>query len=386
MDYKLFFDPVDEELYADIPSSSSFCKSIHINQGKMPSLKGMQIAIIGLTEARGNTHLAAADTAANEIRKKLYRLKKGSGTYKIVDMGNMRNGPDLEESYGRLREVCFHLIENNTLPVIIGGSHDMDLGLFRAYENMEKLITFLTVDAFLDIEDEGKSQASDRHIHKIILHEPNYLFNFSLLGFQSYLIPQNAVEVLEKLYFEAYRLGQIRDNMQEIEPVIRQADVMSFDFNALKNSDFPGATQPQPFGLTGEEACQICWYAGMNEKLSAVGFFEYDPANDDENFKSAAVAATMIWYFIEGYHHRKLEQDFKSNDYIKYTVPMKSEPASISFFKSKFSEKWWMEVPYPEKESTYQRNAVVPCSYKDYETALSGEIPDRWINMYARLL
>ncbi len=99
------------------------------------------------------------------------------------------------------------------------------------------------------------------------------------------------------------------------------------------------------FGLTGEEACQISWYAGLNEKLSSIGFYEYNPSFDDAQRKTAAVIATMIWYFVEGYYHRKNEQNFRSNDFLKYTVSMPVEPEVITFYKSKFSEKWWVEVP-----------------------------------------
>ena len=177
----------------------------------------------------------------------------------------------------------------------------------------------------------------------------------------------------------------MRTNMREIEPAIRNADMLSFDITAIRSADAPGNANAQPFGLTGEEACQICWYAGQNEKLSSIGIYEYNPRWDDEHNKTASVIATMIWYFIEGYYFRKNEQNFRSNDFLKYTVSMPVEPETLSFYKSKFSEKWWMEVPNPTSMEKYARNSIVPCSYSDYQTAVKGEIPERYINTLAKL-
>jgi formiminoglutamase len=386
MDLKIFFSALDEELFASIKSTTSFYKNIKANLDKMPDFKDADLAIIGVEEERGTLTNKGVSKGANEIRKKLYKLKKGYGKYKIVDLGNIRNGVDLDETVGRVQEVCQILIQNNVLPIIIGGSHDIDYGQYKAYEGMEKLISLLNVDAFLDMEEGVSEPECNRHIHKILLHEPNYLFNYSQLAYQSYLIDQNAINILEKLYFEAYRVGHLRSNITEMEPIIRNADMLTFDISSIKSSDAPGNSNAQPFGLTGEEACQICWYAGLNEKLSSIGFFEYNPDKDDEAKKTASVVATMIWYFIEGYYHRKKEQNFKTNDYIKFVVAMSGDPDALCFYKSKLSEKWWMEVPFPQGKEKYARNCIIPCSYSDYQMASHGELPERYITTHAKLI
>jgi formiminoglutamase len=189
---------------------------------------------------------------------------------------------------------------------------------------------------------------------------------------------------MEKLYFDHVRLGQLRDNFKEIEPLIRNADLLSFDVCAIQSADAPGAADAQPFGLTAEEACQICWFAGMNEKLSSFGIYGYQPLYDDSRAKTASVIATMIWYFIEGFYHRKDSLSFKSTDYIKYTVSLDSKPSILFFYKSKLSGKWWMEIPKSDQEK-YDRDTIIPCSYQDYLTAQKGEIPERWVNAQLKL-
>jgi formiminoglutamase len=379
MDLNLFFSPLDESIHTFIDSPSSFFKSIRAYTNKMPDYRDAHLALIGIKDDY------TAASAPDEIRRKLYNLKKGSGLYRVVDLGNLNSGHDRQETYTRLSEVCRLLLENNVLPVILGGSHDLDMGQYTAYETMDKLISLLNIDAFLDLDDRSDAAPERQHIHKILLHEPNFLFSYTHLAYQSYLIDPTAVAVLEKLYFEAFRIGEMRTNLQEMEPVIRNADMLSFDIAAIKSADAPGSNAAQPFGLTGEEACQICWYAGQNEKLSSIGFYEYNPDRDDDNRKTAAVIATMIWYFIEGYYHRKKEQQFRTNDFLKYVVAMPVEPETITFFKSKFSEKWWMQIPYPGGLERYARNSIIPCSYADYQLATKGEIPERYISTLAKL-
>ena len=386
MDLTILFSPVDESIHSEITSPSSFFKNIVVFGEKMPEFKGADIAIFGVKEGRGATRNSGTANAADEIRKKLYNLKRGAGTHRIVDLGNLNLGHDLEETYVRISEVSRMLLENNVLPLILGGSHDLDYGQYTGYETLEKLVSILNIDAFLDVEEKKELDPNQRHVHKILLHEPNYLFSYTHLAYQTYLIDPLSVAVLEKLYFEAFRIGQMRTNMQEMEPTIRNADMLSFDITAIRSSDAPGNAHAQPFGLTGEEACQICWYAGLNEKLSSVGFYEYNPEFDDVNKKTASVVATMIWYFIEGFYHRKNEQNFRSNDFLKYSVSMPVEPEILTFYKSKMSEKWWMEVPYPNGVKRYSRNSIVPCSYSDYQTATKGEVPERYISMLAKLM
>src|SRR6478609_3095882 len=172
MDLLLFFSPVDENVYSQVTPSNSFYKNIKVYGEKMPSYKDAHIAIFGINEERGTATNAGSAKAADEIRRKLYNLKKGTGAYRIVDLGNLNPGIDLDETYVRLSEVCRILLEHNVLPIIIGGSHDLDYGQYWAYEGFEKLVNLLNIDAFLDLDDKHGSSPDRKHLHRILLHEP----------------------------------------------------------------------------------------------------------------------------------------------------------------------------------------------------------------------
>lgn len=379
MDLTIFFDPLDEHIFAENPDNDCWQQYIKFHTERMPTWKKSHMALIGVPEERGTSTNQGTYKGASEIRKKLYRLKKGPKSYKIVDLGNLRLGITLSDTYLRLREVCEVLLRHHVIPLILGGSHDLDYGQYLAHEDLPMRVSFLNIDAKLDMNEDAEQPMSERHIHEILVHEPNYLFTFSHLAYQTYITSQHDLGILERLYFDACRLGQLRENMQEIEPLIREATVMSFDISAIKMADAPGNANAHAFGLTGEEACQICWYAGLNEKMSSVGFYEYNPEYDQRG-QTAEVIATMIWYFVEGFYHRKKEVNFTEDIYTKYVVALMDQ--DIIFYKNNYNEKWWMEVPYPSKPA---KVSVVPCSYADYQIAMKGELPQRWINRYAKL-
>jgi arginase family enzyme len=382
MNIQSFFDPVADFLFEKKYSENSFCYQIRAHRTEFPDLKGIQIALVGIKEKRGAKRSESIERGSSEIREKLYELKKGLVPYRIADLGDLISGESLNDTYQNIRQVGEFLMKSQILPIFFGGSHDLDYGQYLSYQKMKKLVTLVTVDSKVDMEESGPED--DRHTQEIVLHQPNFLFSYTHLAYQSFLVDPTLINVMEKLYFDHVRLGQLRDKFKETEPLIRDADLLSFDLSAIQSSDAPGAVDAQPFGLSGEEACQVFWFAGMNEKLSSIGLYGYDPYFDDANNKTAKVAAVMIWYFVEGFYSRKDSLSFKSADYIKYTVSLDTKPNNLVFYKSKRSGKWWMEIPHNET-GRYDRVSTVPCSYSDYLVAQKGEIPERWINAQIKL-
>jgi hypothetical protein len=174
--------------------------------------------------------------------------------------------------------------------------------------------------------------------------------------------------------------------MADAEPILRNANMISFDISAVRQSDAPGNGNTSPNGFFGDEACKLARYAGMSEKLTSIGFYEINPVLDKAE-QTTSLAAQMIWYFIDGFYNRK--NDFPIADkslYMKYLVSLNDHKHEIVFYKSNKSDRWWMSVPYPPEESLkYERHHLVPCSYKDYQTACNNEMPDRWYQTFQKL-
>lgn len=385
MNLSIFFEPLNEDVFAGLNKPRTLGAYIGRFVGKFPDWRSADIAIIGINESRGRITEAeaqeAAEAPARAIRKKLYELNKGTGSCNVVDLGNLRPGISLDDTYLRLKEIVEVLISHNTIPLILGGSQDLEYGQYLGYEHLDRAVNMVTVDSSVDMTQDDLVAPDKKQLRQILMHEPNYLFNLGHIGYQSYLVEQEVMATMEKMHFEAYRVGEVHHNIQEMEPVVRMADLVTFDISAIRHQDAPGYEPANPFGLTGEEACQLCWYAGISDNLTSLGIYEYDPAYDSRSL-TATTIATMIWYFIEGFYHRKKEVLFSGKHFTKYAVAFNEGPDRMVFYKSKNSEKWWLEVvPLSEGKASL----IIPCSYNDYLQATKGEVPNRWIMTQARI-
>ncbi|MBF8965352.1 formimidoylglutamase [Pontibacter sp. FD36] len=382
MNLSIFFEPLNEDIFALLDKPRTLGAYIGRFTGKFPDWRSADIALIGINETRGQGEETVAEMIpARAVRKKLYSMHKGAGRCNIVDLGNLRPGITLDDTYLRLKEIVEILISHNTIPIIIGGTHDLEYGQYMGYEYLERAVNMVTVDSSVDMSEDNDVPANKKQLRQILMHEPNYLFSLGQIGYQSYLVDPEVMATFEKLHFEAYRVGEVHRSVQEMEPVVRLADLLTFDISAIRHQDAPGYTPANPFGLTGEEACQLCWYAGLSDQMTSLGIYEYDPAQDSQEL-TAMTIATMIWYFIEGFYHRKNETEFSSSKFTKYAVAFSDNPERMTFYKSKASEKWWMEV---EPLSDEKSPRIVPCSYEDYLQAIKGEVPNRWILTQSRI-
>lgn len=369
MSLKLLLQPVDvQALHIDLKADSLY-HSLYVFEEQLPRWKTMNIAIIGVNEYRGQD-MELTTSAANRVRKKLYQLKQQKHSLKVADLGDIILGEAYQDTIDRLTEVCKLLLEEKVIPLIIGGSHDLDLAQFKAFEHLEKNLKITTIDASLDLAEEGKPY--EKHLRDILLHEPNFLFNFSHLGHQTYLHHPHAVDLLEKMNCDHLRLGLINSDIQKAEPYIRFADMISFDLAAIRQRDFDAGFDPQPFGLNSEYACQIAWYAGISNNCRSFGIYGYYPEMDGR-LQGAGVIAVMLWYFIDGFYHRQHEQ-FSSDDYRKFNVEIDNQ--HLIFLKDIRSDKWWVQI-----EDANGKTYTVPCAHIHYEEATKGEIPQHIFDM-----
>ena len=345
----------------------------------------IKIAIIAVPEYRGAKQHEGAETGVDIIRKHLYQLKNADYKFKIADLGNLKTGESLADTYAALNLVLSELLLQQIIPVIIGGSQDLTFPQYTAYKNLEQTVNVVAIDRCFDVgtpEDEVSAQS---YMGKIILHKPNYLFNYSNIGYQSYFESAKSVELMQKLFFDVHRLGNIRANLELAEPVVRNADMLSIDLSAVKSCDAPGCTQSSVHGFYGEELCQIVRYAGMSDKLSSVGFYEYNETLDNKEI-SAQLIAQAIWYFLEGVAARKNDYPNRiDGNYLRYTVNASDGAHELIFFKSIKSGRWWMEVPYGASGQKNKRHQLVPCAEEDYKIANTNELPERWWQTFQKL-
>jgi arginase family enzyme len=351
-----------------------------------PDISECNFALIGVQEDRLSVGNQGCAKCPDEIRKQLYRLYQGDWNVKFADLGNIFPGETPKDTDYAIKTVIGALLRANIIPIVIGGGHNLTYAQYLGYESIEQTINLVSVDPRFDLgvgSDEYNSQA---WLNKIILHQPNFLFNFSAIGYQTYFVEQSAIELMGKLNFDVHRLGVCRENLANVEPIIRNADLFSFDISAIRRSDAPGCGFSSANGFTGDEACQLARYAGISDKCTSFGIYELNPVID-HNGTTSELAAQMIWCFVDGFYNRKKDFPFSdTSSYTRFRVFLKDHKHEIIFFKSNRSDRWWMEVPYPNSQKIrFERHALVPCTYDDYQQACEEEMPDKWWQTFQKL-
>jgi formiminoglutamase len=356
----------DDKKYND----SQLGNCIKIYDDELPDLTEVDIVITGINDFRGDGFIAK-ENAADAVRKQLYQLYYWHTDIAIADIGNIKCGATVTDTYSAVKTIVGELIEQNKTVIIIGGSHDNTLAQYYVYKDLNKIIEATLIDAFIDLKSDSK-EASHNFLMEMLTSEPNMISHYNHIGFQSYFVNPRMLETIDKLRFDCYRVGTAKEQIEEMEPVIRNSDMLSFDIAAIKNSDAP-ANKFSPNGFTGEEACSLSRYAGLSTQLSSMGIYGYSPKDDVKDITALQIAQ-MIWYFIDGKNKSKQETILSERQLFNEYHTAFQEVDTI-FLQSKKTGRWWMELP---------NKKLIACSYNDYLFASRNEIPERWLRSQER--
>lgn len=366
-----FLNPLSTEIVAFVKCLNSQhlgSKIVLHTNDELPDLKKIKIAIVGVLENRAeDQHFKKTDLS--NIRKEFYGLFPGNWDVSIADLGDILAGDTIKDTYFAVQHVISSLLRQNIIPIVIGGSKNITYPLYRAYDKLEQMVNMVAIDHKFDFSNEQ----DEHYLSKIVVDEPNNLFNYCNLGYQTYFNSQESIDLIEKLFFDAYRLGEVSHNISISEPVFRDADLVSINLTAIKSCDSGNFINFAPNGFDGKEICALSRYSGISDKVSMLGLFDHNSTAQE-----AVLIAQIIWYFIEGVHFRSNEYPFGSRkNYIKYNVPIEEE--MLVFYKSDKTDRWWIEIPFIlEKNNKLKKNTLLPCSYDDYLAACNQEIPERW--------
>ena len=381
MDFDLLFRPLPRDV---VPTKLSFDQTRIADQtdiyfeGEFPRWRKADIVIVGCPEDRGSKELTGSALAPEQIRRQLYKLSLPKRGIKIADLGNVVKTDAMVHYYDRLAEVVETIVKAGKLLILLGGSQDIAYGQYKGYEKVTDSVEYVCIDSELDVDDSDFGITNHSYNHKIFLHSPNYLSNFVNLGYQSYFVSLSEKKRLSNLYFSGVRLGEIRQDLREAEPYLRNANMVSIDLSAVRSADAPGTTHPSPAGFTSEEIVQLARYAAMSNRISSISICEAQPMKDF-NAQTTMLSGIMIWYIVEGFYNRRVDEPEDLEKLTKYSVSLHGGGHEIVFYRNPVSERWWMEVPYNDAINKRNgRTELVPCSKQDYELARTDEIPEKW--------
>ena len=368
-----FLDPVNLHLLSEDEGfkEGQFGKSIQIFEEEMPGLDQTDLILLGCPEYRRNSFFPVKENGPDLIRREFYNLYYWHPEIRIADIGNIKIGATLKDTHAALKLVLKELRASGKTVLILGGTHDLTLAQYYSFADENIITEGVIVDALIDL-DMDSMKKSESFLMEMLTGEPNFLKHYNHIGFQSYYVQPKMLETMDKLRFDCFRLGHVKENPEEMEPIIRNAHFFSFDISSIANA-FAPANLVSPNGFTGEEACTLLRFAGLSRQLETVGIYGYNSSKDRDRLTARQISH-MIWYYIDGKNKALREASLEEKDAFNEYHTSFAEVSTV-FLQSKKTGRWWMQLPDQQ---------FIACSYNDYLMASANEIPERWMRAQER--
>lgn len=332
-----------------------------------------QVAILGAPMVSGDHTDSGLSTDA--IRKQLYELSSAFKNIRIADLGDVRCDSERGASYA-LTETIRELTEANVITIVLGGSHELTECMVDGIERKKEKLRLTIIDSKIDVRD-----TSEKTAHAFVGHllENPQLGELNLLGLQNYYCSEEQVRVLRDRECCCMRLRDLRGKTVVAEPLLRDSEVFSFDFSAVRQSDAPDRRMMIPNGFSSLEACELAHYAGLSDCIQSYGLFGFDPELNADS-QTAALAAQMVWHILKGIDNRYHDYPYKDiSEYKKYIIFPKVEGEdAVYFYHNILNGRWWVEIP------TLKGKELFSCSPSDYQNMLDGAIPDIWMKHFMK--
>lgn len=190
----------------------------------------------------------------------------------------------------------------------------------------------------------------------------------NFIGYQRHLNSLLDTLTLENLFPNSASLGKIATFPYIIEPILRDAIAVHCDLGVLKKAEIPHSLTAYPTGFTAEQFCQMGKYIGMSDRLKVLGVAP--TTVDTHNQVEAQVAATFLWYFLEGLN-------MKSNNHPKHSTGLQSFLVTNALFEEEMTfvqnndGKFWLKL---EIDSKVQ---YLACAEEEYKACLNNDVPLR---------
>lgn len=368
-----FLTPVSDELRRFAAELDTFSIGSSIGFDHDPDENS--IAIIGVYKNSSES----AEMATDQFRRQFYRLKNGNWQLKIYDLGDLMPGATEADTYFAFLKIQQELLKKKCTLIIIGDDPALAYWQFRAFDAVTHQVNLSCIDNRFRLGNDAEELSGFNYLSKIITNEPHSLFDYTHLGYQTYFVAQEELDLMEELNFEVKRLGLLAGHLEECEPELRNSDMVVMNLDSIQHSDFQSNAEPSPNGFSSREICAIARYSGINNKVRSFGVYNFEAKNI---LSDNLLLAEILWYFIEGRNHSAEDLDF-DNEYGFETFRVQSSEFELIFYRNLLSDQWWFEAGDTDDADSVRQ--PIACSHNDYLDSLEGKIPHRWWKTYKKL-
>lgn len=217
-----------------------------------------------------------------------------------------------------LRDETIEVLENRSLPVILGGDHSIAMGsvsgVAKHFRRSKQKVGLLWIDAHTDMNLPGTTPSGNIHgmplSHLIGEGDPKLRGlvgrgravdpeHVALLGIRS--VDRHEREVVHESGVRAYTMHEIDERgiavcVEEALERVTSGTAgfhLSYDLDGVDPRHAPGVGTPVPGGLTYREAHYICEAVAQSRKLLSLDMVELNPTLDVAN-QTGRLAVELI--------------------------------------------------------------------------------------------
>lgn len=261
---------------------------------------------------RRNHGRPGAAAAPNAIRRALYGLTLGTADTlsalvgRMSDLGDLEVTRNLERDQAMLGEVVGALIQQGTIPIVLGGGHETSYGHFLGYVAATRDVSIVNWDAHPDVRPliDGRGH-SGSPFRQALLHDARRCRRYTVAGLLPHAVSRAHIDFIAENGGDiVWREAVCVESVSRLYAERTCATMVSFDLDAVDAAHAPGVSAPSAGGLLPAEWFPAALEAGRCEAVTSLDIVELNPSYDVDQ-RTATLAALTLWYFLRGVSERR---------------------------------------------------------------------------------
>ena len=204
----------------------------------------------------------------------------------LQDAGDLSLPEDAAEARAAIEAGISALLEQDAIPVALGGDHSITYPVLRAFRGRVPNLTIVHVDAHADLYDEFEGDRFSHACPFARIMEEGLASRLVQIGIRT--LTRHQREQAKRFGVEIYDPAHWSE--APIERLIPPVYV-SIDLDGLDPAFAPGVSHPEPGGLTTRSVISILHR--LPSPIAGADVVEYNPGNDVRDL-TARVAAKIV--------------------------------------------------------------------------------------------
>jgi formiminoglutamase len=216
------------------------------------------------------------------------------------DLGDLEISRNLEADQEHLGEALAPYLESGVFVIVLGGGHETSYGHFQGYVRAGKKVDIINWDAHPDVRELKHGQGhSGSPFRQAIEHPSGACRRYSVAGLQPHSVARAHLNFVQQHGRAIWRDEVSCATIDELYGAVARPALVSFDLDAVAESEAPGVSAPNATGLSSGLWLAAAYAAGRAPSVTSADVVEENPAFDLDG-RTARLAGLTVWWLLRG--------------------------------------------------------------------------------------